>query len=113
MEHTRPIRRQGHPPLTPESRRATRTQDADDYSADSIKVLEGLKLLDAQHVIGRLGRWTASSRLQSSTTRSTGAGWLLRSDQRHDSIDSSVTVIDNSRIPVDRHTSGKSAAEWC
>src|SRR3989337_2992944 len=63
---------------------------ADEYGADKIKVLEGLEAVRKRPAM---------------YVGSTGAPGLHH-------LDNSVTVVDNGRgIPVDQHTSGKSAAE--
>jgi len=89
---------------------------ADDYSADKIKVLEvSRRCASAPGDVHRLDRplWTAPSRLRGvdNSIDEALAGFC---DQVNVTIhiDDSVTVIDNGRgIPVDQHTSGKSAAE--
>src|SRR6266576_1473521 len=89
---------------------------ADDYRADQIKVLEGLEAVRKRPAmyIGSTGpaglHHLVYEVVDNSIDEALGGFCVLVNVTLH--IDGSVTVIDNGRgIPVDRHTSGKSAAE--
>jgi len=90
--------------------------DASDYSADKIKVLEGLEAVRTRPAmyIGSTGAAGLHHLVYEIVDNSIDEALAGFCDQVNVTIhiDGSVTVVDNGRgIPVDKHTSGKSAAE--
>jgi DNA gyrase subunit B len=89
---------------------------ADDYGADKIKVLEGLEAVRKRPAmyIGSTGAPGLHHLVYEIVDNSIDEALAGFCDQVNVAlhIDNSVTVVDNGRgIPVDQHTSGRSAAE--
>src|SRR6478609_2911244 len=118
MEHTDRTDRDEAQPLSPDVPAGNNGHGvgADDYSADKIKVLEGLEAVRKRPAmyIGSTGPAGLHHLVYEIVDNSIGEALAGYCDQVNVTIhiDQSITVIDNGRgIPTDRHSSGRSAAE--